>query len=84
MIELITTSTKVLDLEHNGVCVEINTVETDEKLEMSLYAFRENPEENRMLLVKCHGLPKQKQEFMTTIYSIIDNPCEWMNRNLEA
>ena len=47
-------------------------------------AFRENPEENRMLLVKCHGLPKQKQEFMTTIYSIIDNPCEWMNRNLEA
>ena len=25
MIELITTSTKVLDLEHNGVCVEINT-----------------------------------------------------------
>ena len=51
---------------------------------MSLYAFRENPEENRMLLVKCHGLPKQKQEFMTTIYSIIDNPCEWMSRNIEA
>ena len=36
MVEVINTSTKVIDLEKNDVFVEISTVETEAKLEIEL------------------------------------------------
>ena len=81
MVEIITTSTKILDLEHNGVCVEISTVETERKTEVELYAFKGDPEKNRKLLARfITDDHRRKDELLTEVYSIIQNPCEWLCR----
>ena len=80
MVEVINTSTKVIDLEKNDIFVEISTVETESKLEIELYAFREHPEKDRMLLVKFVGDHTQKQNFLSDIYYILKDPEEWMRR----
>lgn len=83
MIEVIHTEKNIIDMENNGVFVEISIVRTEKKLEMELYTFKEHPTKDRLLLLKCVGKPGQEHEFLTTIYAAVDNPKEWIERHRE-
>ena len=83
MIEIINTSTKILELEKEDIFAEINTVECPDKVKVELYVFREHPEKDRMLLMKCVGDPERKQDYLAEVYCVLKDPCEWLKRHNE-
>ena len=80
MIEIINTSTRILELEKASVFAEISMVEKPERVEVELYVFREHPEKDRMLLLRCIGDPERKYGYLGEMFALLKNPEEWLKR----
>lgn len=80
MIEIINTSTRILELEKEGIFAEISMVEKPERVEVELYVFRKHPEKDRMLLLRCIGNPERKYGYLGEIFALLKNPEEWLKR----
>ncbi len=80
MIEIINTSTRILELEKEGVFAKISMVEKPERVEVELYVFREHPEKDRMLLLRCIGDSERKYGYLGEMFALLKNPEVWLKR----
>lgn len=80
MVEIINTSARIFELEKEKVFAEINMVEKPERVEVELYVFREHPEKDRMLLLRCIGDKERKYAYLGEIFALLKNPEEWLHR----
>ena len=78
MVEVISTSRKIFDLEEKDIFAEISIVESQEQVKAELYVFREHPENKRMLLLRFIGEPNRKQDYLAEMFYALKDPEGWL------